>query len=72
MYLSNYERMQIMTSTFLFLILILLIKPMILGYIPKSIHIVAFTMLFFVWYSLSMALTNAISYNRIKKNLKVE
>ena len=48
MYLSNYERMQIMTSTFLFLILILLIKPMILGYTPKSIHIVAFTMLFFV------------------------
>ena len=72
MYLSNYERMQIMTSTFLFLILILLIKPMILGYTPKSIHIVALTMLFFIWYSLSTALTNAISYNRIKKKLKVD
>lgn len=71
-YLSNYERIQIMTSTFIFLVLFLLFRTMILGYIPNSLHIIVMTLLFFIWYSLSLAFTNAISFNRVKKNLKVE
>ena len=71
MYLSKYEKIQIMTSTFLFLILILLFRPMIIGLVPKNLNIIVMTLLFFVWYSLSQAITNGLSYNKVKKNLKV-
>ena len=40
MYLSQYEKIQIMTSTFLFLILLLLFRPMILGLVPKNLDII--------------------------------
>ena len=71
MYLSHYEKIQIMTSTFLFLILILLFRPMIIGLVPKNLNIIVMTLLFFVWYSLSQALTNALAYNKVKKKLTV-
>ena len=70
-YLSNYERIQIMTSTFLFLVLILLFRPMILGLVPNNKYIVVFTLLFFIWYSFSLGLTNMVNYNKVKKNLEV-
>jgi len=70
-YLSNYERIKVITSTFIFLIMILLIKPMILGKIPNTKQVIVFTLLFFIWYSLSLGLTNGVSYNKVKKDLKV-
>ena len=70
-YLSQYEKIQIMTTTFLFLIFILLFRPMIIGQVPKNLEIIVFTLIFFVWYSLSLALTNGLSYNKVKKNLTV-
>ena len=71
MYLSQYEKIQIMTSTFLFLILILLFRLMIIGLVPKNLNIIVMTLLFFVWYSLSQSITNALSYNKVKKKLTV-
>ena len=70
-YLSQYEKIKIMTSTFLFLILILLFRPMIMGMVPKGLDIIVMTLLFFVWYSLSQAFTNSLTYNKTKKNLAV-
>ena len=70
-YLSQYEKIKIMTSTFLFLILILIFRPMILGDVPSNLNIITMTLLFFVWYSLSLGFTNSISYTKIKKNLSV-
>ena len=59
----------IMTSTFLFLILILLFRPMIIGLVPKNLNIIVMTLLFFVWFSLSQSITNALSYNKVKNKL---
>ena len=70
-YLSQYEKIKIMTSTFLFLILILLFRPMIMGIVPKNLDIIVMTLLFFVWYSLSQALTNSLLYDKTKKKLIV-
>ena len=67
MYLSRYEKIQIMTSTFLFLILILLFRPMIIGLVPKNLNIIVMTLLFFVWFSLSQTITMKAIENPIKK-----
>ena len=61
-----------MKSSFLFLILLLLFRPMILGLVPKNLDIIVMTLLFFVWYSLSQSITNALAYNKVKKKLTVD
>ena len=45
---------------------------MILGLVPKNLDIIVMTLLFFVWYSLSQSITNALAYNKVKKKLTVD
>jgi hypothetical protein len=61
-YLSSLQKTDIMVTTLLFCIFIGFFKPLLLDMEINSLHIITFTLLFFVWYGSTLLFTNAFTY----------
>ena len=69
LYLSKYQKIEITVITISTILLILLFRPIILGYNPDSKQIIVYGLLIFIWLGLSKIFTNLITNTHIKNQL---
>lgn len=61
-YLSNLQKIDIAITTFMFLLFIGFIRPLLLNIELNSRNIIAFTLIFFAWYGCTILFSNAFNY----------
>ena len=68
-HLSNLQKMEIGISTFLFCILIGFIRPLIINIEINSRDIIAYTLIFFAWYGVTLLTCNSFNYEETYNKL---
>jgi hypothetical protein len=68
-YLTNLQKIDISICTFMFCVFIGFLRPLILNLEINSRNIIAFTLIFFVWYGLTLIFSNAFNYENIYNKL---
>jgi hypothetical protein len=61
-YLSYLQKIDISITTFMFLIFITILRPLLLNQELNSIKIISYTLLFFAWYGCTLLFSNAYTY----------
>ena len=61
-YLSDLQKTDISITTFMFLLFIGFIRPLLLSQDLNSRNIIAFTLIFFAWYGCTLLFANAFTY----------
>jgi hypothetical protein len=61
-YLSSLQKTDIAITTFMFCLFIGFLRPLLLGMELNSRDVIAYTLIFFVWYGLTMMFSNAYTY----------
>ena len=69
--LSSIQKFDIGITTLLFCIFITILRPLIVYQDINSRNIIAYTLLFFATYGMTLIFTNSITFNDIKKKLTV-
>ncbi len=64
-HLSDLQKMDISITTFLFFVLIGFLRPFFLNREINTRDIIAFSLLFFVWYGCTLLFSNAFTYENI-------
>lgn len=67
--LSSIQKFDIGITTLLFCILITIIRPLIIYQEINSRDIIAYTLLFFATYGMTLIFTNSLSFSSIKNKL---
>jgi hypothetical protein len=68
-YLSHIQKIDITTTTLLFCIFIGFLRPLILGDYLNSQVIIAYTLMFFIWYGYTILYSNAFNYDSVYDKL---
>ena len=68
-YLSHIQKIDITTTTLLFCIFIGFLRPLILGEMLNTSNIIAYTVMFFVWYGYTILYSNAFNYDNVYNKL---
>ena len=68
-YLSHIQKIDITTTTLLFCIFIGFLRPLILGDPLYTQSIIAYTLMFFVWYGYTILYSNAFNYDSVYDKL---
>jgi hypothetical protein len=68
-YLSDIQKIDITTTTLLFCIFIGFLRPLILGDPFSAQIIMAYTIMFFVWYGYTILYSNAFNYDNVYNKL---
>jgi hypothetical protein len=61
-YLSYLQKIDISITTFMFLIFITILRPLLINQELNSIKIISYTLLFFAWYGSTLLFSNAFTY----------
>ena len=69
--LSSIQKFDIGMTTLLFCILITILRPLIVYQEINSRNIIAYTLLFFATYGMTLIFTNSVTFSEIQKKLSV-
>ncbi len=69
-YLSSLQKTEIAIVTFMYCLLIGFMRPLLLNIELNSRDIIAYTLIFFVWYGFTMMFSNAYTYESQYVKLK--
>jgi hypothetical protein len=68
-YLTNLQKIDISVTTFMFCLFIGFLRPLILNLEINSRNIIAYTLIFFVWYGFTLIFSNAFNYEYVYNKL---
>lgn len=69
-YLSSLQKTEIAIVTFMYALLIGFMRPLLLNIELNSRDVIAYTLIFFVWYGCTMMFSNAYTYESQYVKLK--
>ena len=69
--LSSIQKFDIGITTLLFCIFITILRPLIVYQDINSRNIIAYTLLFFATYGMTLIFTNSVTFSEIQKKLSV-
>ena len=69
-HLSSVQKIDLSITTFMFCLFIGFIRPLILNKDINTRNIIAFTLMFFAWYGVTLLFTNAFNYQSLYNKLE--